>query len=80
MTLEYGELNPLEQELINAAATGIWAGVPADGSPEQISGSAEALGADRTVRAEVLVDLLTRRTEGPGPRAMRLFRARITDD
>ncbi len=73
---EHGEATPMEQETINAMATGIWAGVPADGSPAHLPRNAEEFWAHRTVRAEVLADLLTGMTEEP-PKAIRLFGARI---
>jgi len=78
MTLADGELTPPEQDLRKAMTNGKWVDLRKhDPKADDLSQGAQ-WGPERTIRADVLADLLTEVTGPQRPRALRLAGARIT--
>jgi hypothetical protein len=78
MTLADGELTSPEQDLRKAMTNGGWVDLRKnDPKADDLSYGAH-WGPERTIRAEVLADLLTEVTGSQRPRALRLAGARIT--
>jgi hypothetical protein len=77
MTLADSELSPPEQELREAMNTGTWVDLrkhePTADDPSQ----GAKWGTERTIRAAVLADLLTKASGPQRPRALRLAGARV---
>lgn len=78
MALADSDLSPPEEELRKAMTTGGWLDLRKHDAQADDPRQGAQWGAERTIRAEVLTDLLTQMTGSQRPRALRLAGARVT--
>ena len=78
MALADSDLTPPEEDLRKAMTTGGWLDLRKHDPQADDPSQGAQWGAERTIRAEVLADLLTQVTGSQRPRAVRLAGARVT--
>jgi hypothetical protein len=78
MTLADSDLTPPEEDLRKAMSTGGWVNLRKNDPQADDPSQGVQWGPERTIRAEVLANLLTQVTGSQRPRALRLAGARVT--